>query len=500
MAAKKKTGVNDISNNISAPEKCMSPLTIPGVVERGQCLRCVDGIKLESKGVVQHTTVNAVPVSFATHPTFVKMPPQLSELKQPPEKLFASASATSADYLWMNDECDDNSRDEQSLEDHPLLDMNICRLDGDHASLLNVYDMDDRKPPAKKSPPQNEQATPTRQDLDLIDVMFDTTHIRGDATTTTNYEDIDPTFLASLPENLRQEVLNQATTLKTSKTIDTGRGSTIRTRPQAAMKSTLSNNHNLSDSFLAALPDNIREEIIAEYENNTERQSNRSTPDSATSSCLSSTTLIDAEIDEDTNDINTSNYDPEMLASLPEELRIEILKDERNQREQQRLTTSNKPASKVGAVSVDIPAGYDPETFIALPEYMQYELRDDALRQGANNGNHISNGNSCVSRHNAPLVLAEPIGFEDASISASCTYEGEYNIFGKRHGNGELRWANGDRYVGQFMDGYIEGKGTLSFHDGKFVVHTLLASLFHPIILTLLKHCRHRIRRSVDEK
>jgi hypothetical protein len=253
---------------------------------------------------------------------------------------------------------------------------------------------------------------------------------------------------------------------------------------------------------LAALPDDIREEIIAEYESNRERQSNRYTPVSATSSCLSSTALIDAEIDEDTNDINASNYDPEMLASLPEELRSEILKDERKQREeQQRLNTSNKPASKVGAVSVDIPAGYDPETFTALPEYMQNELRDDALRQGAN-GNHISNGNSCASsRHNAPLVLAQPIGFEDASNSASCTYEGEYNIYGKRHGDGELRWANGDRYVGQFTDGFIEGKGTLSFHDGKFVVHNLLASLFHHrIMLTLLKHCRHRIRRSVDEK
>jgi hypothetical protein len=488
IALKKKNGVND-SINTSAPEKGMSPLTIPGVVERGQCLRCVDGIKLDSDGVVQHTTVKAVPVSFATHPTFVKMPPQLSELKQPPEKLFASASATSADYLWRNDECDDNSRDEQSLEDCPLLDMNLCRLDGDHASLLNVYDMDDRKPPAKKSPPLYEQAIPTRQDLDLIDVTFDTTQSRGDAaTTTTNYEDIDPTFLASLPENLRQEVLNQATTLKTTTTIDTGRGSTTRTRPQAATKSTLSNNHNLSDSFLAALPDNIREEVIAEYESNTERQSNRYTPDSATSSYLSSTTLIDAQIDEDTNDINGSNYDHEMLAAIPEELRIEILKDERNQREQQRLNTSNKPASKVGAVSVDIPAGYDPETFIALPEYMQNELRDDALQQGANNGNHISNENSCASRHNAQLVLAQPIGFEDAINSASCTYEGEYNIYGKRHGNGELRWANGDRYVGQFTDGFIEGKGTLSFHDGKFVLHNQLAYFHHRIMLSLLKN------------
>lgn len=494
---KKKNGVYD-SNNTSAPEKCMSPLTIPGVVERGQCLRCADGIKSESKGVV-HTTVKAVPVSFAPHPTYVDMPPQFSELKQPPERLFA-ASATSAEYLWKNDEFDYTSRDEESLDDdYPLLDMNLCRLEGDHASLLYVNDMDDRKPPAKKSPPQNERSIPTWQDLDLLDVMFDTTQSRGDAATTTNYEDIDPTFLASLPENLRQEVLNQTTTLKTTKPIDTGRSSTIRTILQAATNSTLSNNHSLSDPFLAALPDNIREEIIAEYENNRERQSNRYTPVSATSSCISST-LIEAEIDEDTNDINASNYDPEMLASLPEELRIEILKDERKQREQQRLNTSNEPASNVGAVSVDIPAGYDPETFTALPEYMQHELRDDALRQGAN-GNHISNGNSCASRHNAPLVLAQPIGFEDASNSASCTYEGEYDIYGKRHGDGELRWSNGDRYVGQFTDGFIEGKGTLSFRDGKFDVHNLLVYILHRIMFfSYVTNCRHRIRRSVDEK
>lgn len=28
-----------------------------------------------------------------------------------------------------------------------------------------------------------------------------------------------------------------------------------------------------------------------------------------------------------------------------------------------------------------------------------------------------------------------------------------------------------DRYVGHFTDGFIEGKGTLSFHDDKFDVH-----------------------------
>ena len=438
------------SNSTLAP-----PLTM-GIVERGQeCLRCVDGIKSESKGVAHYPTVKATPVSFAPHPTFVEMPPQFSELKQSPERLFA-ASAKSADYLWKNDEFDDISRDEESLEDYPLLDMNLCRLDGYHNSLLSVNDMDDRKPPAK-SLPQSEQALPTREDTDLIDVMIDSTQSRGDSSSSTTYEEgsIDPSFLASLPENLRQEVLNQATTLKTQPK-DTRRSSTMRTRQHDATNFTLSTNHNLSDSFLAALPDDIREEVIAEYANNREKQSNSNIPVSATSACLSST-LTDIEIDEGTNEFNASNYDPEMLASLPEELRIEILKDELKQREQQRLNNVEKAASKVGAVSVDIPAGYDPETFTALPEYMQNKLRDDASRQGA----------TCASSHNAPLVLAQPIGFEEASNATSCTYEGEYNNYGKRHGNGELRWANGDRYVGQFTDGFIEGRGTLSFHDGK---------------------------------
>ena len=41
---------------------------------------------------------------------------------------------------------------------------------------------------------------------------------------------------------------------------------------------------------------------------------------------------------------------------------------------------------------------------------------------------------------------------------------------GKRHGDGELKWANGDKYVGKFKDGFIEGRGTISFHDGKLFV------------------------------
>ena len=102
-------------------------------------------------------------------------------------------------------------------------------------------------------------------------------------------------------------------------------------------------------------------------------------PAAATSSCGSSS-LTNDEIDQGTNDVDASNYDPEMLASLPEDLRKEILNDELKQREEQRLNIAVKLSSRVGAHNVDIPAGYDPETFSALPEYMQNKIRDDASR------------------------------------------------------------------------------------------------------------------------
>jgi hypothetical protein len=46
------------------------------------------------------------------------------------------------------------------------------------------------------------------------------------------------------------------------------------------------------------------------------------------------------------------------------------------------------------------------------------------------------------------------------------TYKGEYNDYGERHGEGELTWSNGDKYVGHFWHGVREGEGTLHFKDG----------------------------------
>jgi len=45
-------------------------------------------------------------------------------------------------------------------------------------------------------------------------------------------------------------------------------------------------------------------------------------------------------------------------------------------------------------------------------------------------------------------------------------YKGNYNVYGERHGQGELNWSNGDRYTGTFWNGVREGEGTLHFADG----------------------------------
>ena len=46
-------------------------------------------------------------------------------------------------------------------------------------------------------------------------------------------------------------------------------------------------------------------------------------------------------------------------------------------------------------------------------------------------------------------------------------YEGEYNLYGQRHGPGEIIWSDGDRYVGNFFNGTRDGVGTLFLRDGK---------------------------------
>lgn len=558
----KKMNVVDGTKGLhSSPDLIkMTPLTIPGVVERGQCIRCADGINSEGVNVggvgravvhgVPSITVNAVPVfvsqTASGPPTpsarengklreVRKLPPPQSkarikandilgdgrkinhgDLKQPPENLlglYNDQAAASGDLLSFTggeedeSESDISSEDDESLEDYPLLDMNFCHLETDHASmsvvnsLRNVrsgdeYDMDDRKPPAKpllpskRAPPFSpkmekssvEILEPTTQSptnnntlkfecpLGMSHEVFyelpiemqkevvesrsrdasqssDNAGLCSNATSPAG--DIDPEFLASLPEQIRQEILEQATREQRSD------NTLHKTRPAATISSrgklsasTVSflSEYQMNEDDFTILPEDIKNDIMNEKSRSRGKA---------------------VEGIPENKNIDKSGYDPEALASLPEEVRKEVLDEERRQREQLRQK-NNKPKSVVGAHSVDAPAGYDAETFAALPEDMQQELRDDATRQCAQR-RYSANEYDNASIIGAPVVLAQPMR-SGGGTAESCTYEGEYNDFGKRHGDGVLKWANGDKYVGKFKDGYIEGRGTISFHDGMFLL------------------------------
>lgn len=47
--------------------------------------------------------------------------------------------------------------------------------------------------------------------------------------------------------------------------------------------------------------------------------------------------------------------------------------------------------------------------------------------------------------------------------TGTAVYDGEYNSYGEKHGQGEMRWSNGDVYKGSFVDDVRQGHGTLTF-------------------------------------
>ena len=285
--------------------------------------------------------------------------------------------------------------------------------------------------------------------------------------------DIDPETLASLPDNIRQEVLEQARReqQKSSNTTETSAAAAV----NGIKRPALHKNNKLSESTNAFLsdcdintddfenfPDEIKNEIMSEKRRRSSSLSKGGQAGGVTGLGLDSNQL---------DDVETSGYDPETLASLPEELRNEVLEEERRKMEKKRResgsSSGGKRTSVVGAHSVhNVPAGYDPETFSELPEDMKQELLDDAARRAPGTARYTADGYDYDSIVDAMVVPARPMR-SGGGTAMSCTYEGEYNIMGKRHGDGELSWANGDKYVGKFKDGYIDGRGTITFHDGE---------------------------------
>ena len=569
---------NNKSQDTSSNYPKMEPLNIPGVVERGQCVKCANGnttITVSSSDVVGDTFTSSSPIAIGEHMTDVAAPvkaapvtisppfnndnnmarkpppssPAVGNLKQPPEILGLKAQqatmkkeAEESSSSGSEEESDsDNSSyyttssgDGESLEDvDMLIDTQMHRLESDQASsdLVNtlkknatfnasgqvgdyipgkggsdtVVDsngiiIDDRKPAAK---PTVEESSDQLRKLQLEAAAIDMACLEAtnrkpqddtkklqcpsgmspdvfyelppemqkevlaqETRKSSNAADIDPETLASLPDNIRQEVLEQARREQQQNVNSTAAA--------AATSSSIDRledmkKHKLSASTTAFLSDcdinaEDYEKFPEEVKNDIMKEKKR----------RDSKTSIEPLGQAQLEDLDTSGYDRETLASLPEELRNEVLEEERRKKEKKRResqASGNRP-STVGAHSVsNVPAGYDPETFAELPEEMKRELLDDAARrQQSGGGRYSADGYDYESIVDAQVVSAQPMR-SGGGTATSCTYEGEYNIMGKRHGDGELKWANGDKYVGKFKNGYIDGRGTINFHDGKFVLH-----------------------------
>eukprot|EP00571_Detonula_confervacea_P016406 CAMPEP_0172303248 /NCGR_PEP_ID=MMETSP1058-20130122/4810_1 /TAXON_ID=83371 /ORGANISM="Detonula confervacea, Strain CCMP 353" /LENGTH=753 /DNA_ID=CAMNT_0013013989 /DNA_START=281 /DNA_END=2542 /DNA_ORIENTATION=- len=564
----------------------MTPLTVPGVVERGQCVKCANGKSNQvgaaaaggdGNDAVFVPTVKAVPVvvSGAAAPTVpppnenqgeggnspqskpeVQFNEQIirnggsnhgGDLKQPPEKMIGvnengnSQSSSSGSGSEESESEDSSYEDDESLEDVPLLDLDVCQLESDHASssLANSLrrhddssvdvelfmegendDADDnRKPAAKPSvsnadirklqleaaaidmaclestdtqkmtcpsgmspevfyelPPEMQKEVieqGSRSNSDASQTKIDAGNNRGSDATITSAADIDPETLASLPDHIRKEVLEQARReQQQSNTNAPDKKVAAVIAPRRTRKPT--RDSALSMSTTAFLSDcDIDAEDYEQFDDEVKK-------DIMDEKVRRSSSSVNEKIVEETTqegqdeDLDFSGYDPETLASLPEDVRKEVLEEERRQREKKRQSVNK--LSSVGAHSVNVPAGYDPDTFSALPEEMQKELLEDASRQAGRR--YSADGYDFDSIVDATVVQAGPMVSGGGNVT-SCTYEGEYNMRGKRHGDGELKWANGDKYVGRFKDGFIEGRGTISFHDGTEYAGQWTKNRFH---------------------
>jgi len=277
---------------------------------------------------------------------------------------------------------------------------------------------------------------------------------------------LDPETLASFPEHIRREVLEEARRkqAETSSPNTCSRPSMESFKPSGKRASNLSQsttkfleNIEIDVAEFESYPEEIKNDIIAE----------KKRISSADLNALNDTLGYDDHDDDSDSDADRpSAYDQETLASLPEDVRREVLDQEkraRQERHRQKQTTKVSGKGSVGAYSVNIPAGYDPDTFAALPLDVQQELLDHAARMKRSSGvTYAAEGYDHDAILDAVVATARPA----SGHFTSCTYTGEYNSNGKRHGDGELNWANGDRYVGKFKDGFIEGRGTINFHDG----------------------------------
>jgi len=134
--------------------------------------------------------------------------------------------------------------------------INTSSNNADTAPLSLPTVADDTAPPANVvSPEVSDEPMPGPSGNQAIDEFRG---ILGDIVVP---EGVDPSFLAALPEEMRQEVINEHLRVQR-----------LRQRPQAVTQEATSNVTDVSPEFLAALPPNIQEEVLAQQRLEQQRQ------------------------------------------------------------------------------------------------------------------------------------------------------------------------------------------------------------------------------------
>ena len=175
-------------------------------------------------------------------------------------------------------------------------------------------------------------------------------------------------------------------------------------------------------------------------------------------------------------DIQISNHDSGSEISMGD------ARDALKKREKQKQEGRSSPTEDLLAIDEDAIRKQE----AILQDINQKKHEDDGEKKKEHHhhghGRHRSKGKSGAAEGDeppVPMTIAVPPGGSDEvgplstphdlddDLRDGCTYTGDFNADGLRHGRGTLEWANGDKYDGQFWNGMRHGVGKLMFADGK---------------------------------
>jgi hypothetical protein len=174
-------------------------------------------------------------------------------------------------------------------------------------------------------------------------------------------------------------------------------------------------------------------------------------------------------------DIQISNHDSGSEISMGD------ARDALKKREKQKQEGRSSPTEDLLAIDEDAIRKQE----AILQDINQKKHEDDGEKKKEHHhhghGRHRSKGKSGAAEGDeppVPMTIAVPPGGSDEvgplstphdlddDLRDGCTYNGDFNADGLRHGRGTLEWANGDKYDGQFWNGMRHGVGKLMFADG----------------------------------